>query len=846
MLQDFHKAAIITPEREISYAELMSRVALYARHTPKEKGARTVIIGENRPGWVYALFSVWQNDGIAVPVDATATVSEIAYILADCRPQALWVSRQTETVARQAARQASVDVEVNIMDDGENAAIATQPDSICSSRATGEACRQDVTDPTTALIIYTSGTTGSPKGVMLSFANLYTNIDAVSRDVPIFAPDRRTMVLLPTHHVLPLVGTVMAPLVTGGGIAICPSMTGPDIMATLQRGKVGILVGVPRLWQTLYTGIKKKIDQHWATRLLFALCEKAGSCSLSRIVFRSVHQKMGGHLDYCVSGGAALDAEIGRGLRTLGLDVLEGYGMTETAPMITFTRPGDIIPGCSGLPLPCMECRIIDGEMCVKGPNVMQGYYNRPEETAQVIDKDGFLHTGDLARFDDKGRVYITGRTKEIIVLSNGKNVQPSELEYKLEHYDAFVKEAAVVQDGDRLRAIIVPADAWGATVTDKEAEQQLKREVLEPYNLAVSNYKKIMSVTVCRSPLPRTRLDKLQRYKLRALISTPEAADTAAQASDSLAGNTGQESCTPSHSPEFAALKAYIEREKRVPVTEASHIETDLAMDSLDRVSLQEFIEQTFGVTINADDMAHFASVGDIASDIAKRKTRDVAEETDIDWHTILATFPPKADLPKAAWTYPTLRACFRSYFSWHNSLRLVGVENIPENGPFILAPNHQSYIDGPLAVAGLSRGQLTDSYFYATEDHVRGTFTRFMARHNNVIVMERKNLRTSIQRLAEVLREGKNVVIFPEGSRTHDGSIGHFRRTVAILSREMNVPVIPVRISGAYEALPRGSRWVTRHPITVTYLSAIMPQPDKEYDQMAEAIRSAISCEK
>ena len=151
-----------------------------------------------------------------------------------------------------------------------------------------------------------------------------------------------------------------------------------------SRGKVAIFIGVPRLWQTLYAGIKKKIDEKAVTRILFNICRSVGSRRLSRFVFQSIRKKMGGHIDYCVSGGAALDAEIGKGLRTLGLDVLEGYGMTETAPIITFTRPDDIIPGCVGLPMPSVECKIIDGELCAKGPNVMMGYYNRPEEIGRA------------------------------------------------------------------------------------------------------------------------------------------------------------------------------------------------------------------------------------------------------------------------------------------------------------------------------------------------------------------------------------------------------------------------------------------------------------------------------
>ena len=483
---DLNKIAIIAGEHNVTYSELLQRVAQFGRKTPSGKQTKTVVFSENREGWAYAFFSVWMNEGIAVPVDASSTASDVAYILNDCKPDAVWVSKEREAILRQALLLGSWTPQIFLIDDYECLSLQNEPPcSILPWSALSEPDNQD-----TAVIIYTSGTTGSPKGVMLSYANLKANIHSVSYDVPIYTEKRRTLVLLPLHHVLPLMGSLIAPLYMGAGIAISPSLSGPDIMDTLQRGQIGIMIGVPRLWQTLYAGIKKKIDQSAVGRMLFSLCNMAKSRTLSRIVFSSVRKKMGGHIDYLVSGGAALDKEIGEGLRTLGLDVLEGYGMTETAPIIAFTRPGDIIPGCSGLPLPGVECKLVDGELCVKGPNLMKGYYNRPEETAEVIDSEGFLHTGDLAQFDSAGRITITGRTKEIIVLSNGKNVQPSEIEYKIEKFDKLVKEAAVVQDGDMLRAIIVPQPSWASTKTDTEVAALLKREVLEPYNRTVSAYK--------------------------------------------------------------------------------------------------------------------------------------------------------------------------------------------------------------------------------------------------------------------------------------------------------------------------------------------------------------------
>ena len=822
---DLNKIAIIAKDHDVTYSELLQRVTQFARKTPKGKETKTVIFSENREGWAYAFFSIWLNEGVVVPIDASSTVSDVAYILSDCKPDAAWVSREREEVLKEAIKEANVEMGVFVIEDYERLSLEDEPvTSILPWTALGEPDNDD-----TALIIYTSGTTGSPKGVMLSYANLKANVHSVSYDVPIYTDKRRVLVLLPLHHVLPLMGSLIAPLYMGGGIAICPSLSGPDIMDTLQRGQVGIMIGVPRLWQTLYTGIKKKIDESAVARMLFAICRVAKNRTLSRLVFSSVRKKMGGHLDYCVSGGAALDREIGEGLKTLGLDVLEGYGMTETAPIIAFTRPGDIIPGCSGLPLPGVDCKLVDGELCVKGPNLMKGYYNRPDETAQVIDSEGWLHTGDLAQFDSVGRITITGRTKEIIVLSNGKNVQPSEIEYKLEKYDQLVKEAAVVQDGDKLRAIIVPQPAWAATLTDNEVAAQLKREVLEPYNMTVSAYKKIMSVLVYRGELPRTRLEKLQRYKLGAILKEEQGTRS-----------KEHESKPEPDFEEYLLLKRFIESEKGVKVHAADHIETDLALDSLDKISLQTFIENTFGTSVGADEMPGFPNIEALARHVAAEKTKMEAE--DVDWHQLLTGSSDNLPLPTSGFAYRFVSRILKGIFRIYNCLKIKGKQNIPAKGACILAPNHQSFADGPLVLAGLDWSTLSEYYFYATEEHVRSSYRRKMAAQSNVIVMERANLKNSILKLAKVLKEGHRIVIFPEGARTHDGQTVPFKKTFAILAKELNVPIIPVCIKGAFEALPRGSSFMRPKHIEVVFLPAIKPSSEETYEELTQKTQDAI----
>lgn len=823
MLKDFGKTAIIAGEHRISFTELLSRVNHFKQVGLVAQGEKCVILSDNREGWVYALYAIWQQKAIAVPVDATSTVHDIAYILSDSKPASIWISKNKMQMIQAAIQESGHTPTIYVIDDYERMDLATTGLQIQPQPFTPE----NVED--TCLIIYTSGTTGMPKGVMLSFRNLLSVVHAVSTDVEIFRADRRTLVLLPLHHVLPLMGTVVAPMQSGGGITICPSMAATDLMSTLQTGEVSIIIGVPRLWQTVYNGVMKKINDNIATKSIFRLCRFLQWHWLSKIVFSAVHKKLGGRIAYLVSGGAALDKEIGVGLKTLGLRVLEGYGMSEAAPLITFTRPDDIKPGCVGLPMPGIEVKFINGELCAKGPNIMKGYYNRPKETAETIDADGFLHSGDLGYFDDQGRVYITGRSKEIIVLSNGKNITPSEIEYKIEQYEEYVKEAGVVQDGDMLRAIIVPKHDWAVNLSDEVVEETLKREVLEPYNLTVSPYKKLMSLFVYRGDLPRTKLDKLQRFKLPSLIlagshSAPKEESTILEPSF----------------PEYQVIKQYISTEKHCQVRPTDHIETDLALDSLDKVGLQGFLEQTFGMEMTAEQLSKFKNITEMAEYVADYKTRIEVEKTD--WHSILTEESKSLHLP-SSWCDMVLIAKTALLLSkLYFRVQTIGKENVPQQGPFILASNHQSFLDGLFAMQSLPAKTILSTYFYAKEAHVHRGYIAWMAAHHNVIVMEPSNLKKSIQKMGEALKQGKNIIIFPEGTRTRNGLVGDFKKMFAILSKELNVPVVPVCIKGAYEAMPKHTKIPRPHKVTVEYLPAIKPD-NLSYEEICGKVRNEIS---
>ena len=507
--ESFRVPAIVTPDHEVSYGEMRKRIQLFAQNAPLQRGCKSILLCENREGWIYAFFSIWLQHGIVVPVDAASTVQDLAYVIHDCQAEHIWASASRQPIVEQTIGQSGATLAVTYIDPLERADI---PDSSPEAAI-------DYEPSDTAVITYTSGTTGQAKGVMLSFSNLLANGEAVIETLHVDTSTMRSILLLPLHHALPMQASLLMPMLAGAGVSLCPSLLGSDIMETLQRSPIGIMVGVPVLWSALIKIMRSKVYARPFGRPMFQLCRLLHWRWLSRRVFAQVHQLMGQNI-HLVSGGAALDPEVVRDCLALGLTILEGYGMSETSPVITFTRKGEIQPGSVGRPLRGVDVMIKEGEICVRGHNIMQGYYGRPAETAALFDDEGWLHTGDEGHFDRQGRLYVTGRKKEIIVFSNGKNVNPIEIEERLLAHQDIVKEVAVTEKDDVLHAIVIPTTAWLRAHQDEDQEVALRRELIKPYNKEAASYKRILAVTLYGGELPRNRMGKLQRFKLKDLLS--------------------------------------------------------------------------------------------------------------------------------------------------------------------------------------------------------------------------------------------------------------------------------------------------------------------------------------
>jgi len=801
---------MILKDQKIDYNELIQKVNSFSTLLPSTNFSKVAIFSENRFEWVYAFYSVWMKKAVAVPIDFMSSMEDVAFILKDCKPEVIFYSNTTKEVCEKAIELLNYKIDKINLDE-----IKTEESNVNSAFP-------ELNPNETAVIIYTSGTTGSPKGVMLSYDNLLVNIEAVTTDVKIYNIDDRVMILLPLHHIFPLVGTMVAPLSVGGTVVFSPSMASEDIMSTLQHG-ITIIIGVPRLYNLIRKGIKDKINKSGIAKLLFRIAEKKNSLSFSRKVFGSVQRKFGGKVKYMVCGGAALDKEVCKDYLTLGFEVLEGFGMTECAPMITFTRPGKVLPGSAGQPLKTNEVNVIDGEIVNRGRNVMQGYYNRPEETATIL-QDGWLYTGDLGHLDEGRRIFITGRKKEIIVLSNGKNINPEEIENKIQSMTDVITEIGVFEKSDMLHAVIYPDYQKAKELGIENVEEMLKWDVVDKYNQKVTPYKKVMKFSLVKEPLPRTRLLKLKRFLL------PQLEMISKEKLESIAEPSFQE---------YALLKEFLQQQKETTVHPSDHLEIDLAMDSLDKVNLGVYLESNFGVKLTEAELVAFPNIIKLAENIRDKKTKLSVEA--IDWGQI---FKEQLDLelPKSWFTYNFMKNGAKVFLKLYFRLKGEGLENLPD-APFILAPNHQSFFDGLFVAVFLKNKLMKQTYFYAKEKHVKNNVLKFMAAKNNVIIMDLSDLKTSLQKMAEVLKRGKNIIIFPEGTRTQTGEIGDFKKTFAILSRELNVPIVPVAINGAYDVLPRGTHFPKPwKKINVKFLKPIMPE-NHSYDSLKDIVQSKVA---
>lgn len=811
LLYDRNKAAIIYKDREYSYKELLTGIKYYSTLLNIKKDSKVVVYVENRPEIIQSFFSIWEKQGIAIVLDAGYTPEQLLYVFNDAEPEYIYATNKNYKNAIAAKEMYGKDIEIINIDD------IVVPKEFQSDNY--ELNVDNVED--TAVILYTSGTTGNPKGVMLSYKNLLSNVNAI-KAINLVDETDRVLAILPYHHVFPLNINLLMTMYFGTLVVILDELSSEALRHALREYKISVIIGVPRVWEMLHKAIMNKINSSWITKKIFKICQSINSKALSRLVFKKVYNELGGSLRVMASGGAKLDPEVSRDYLTLGLPMIEGYGLTETSPIIAFNKPTNVKAGTVGEIIPDVEVKIAeDGEILVKGANVMKGYYNNPTATKEVIDENGFFHTGDLGKFDGDHLV-IVGRKKEMIVLSNGKNINPADIENEIMKGTDLIKEIAVMEYNNHLMAVVYPDFDLIKHRNITNIKESLKWEIIDKYNVTAPKYRKILEVKIVKNELPKTKLGKVRRFMLNDFLKG-EVVEEGAEGTV-----VNQQSKKEIEVPEelkeiYTTLKENIEKNYDAQVTPDAHLELDLGLDSLDIVEILSFVENSYGVKIKEEEFTNIKNVLTLAEFI--KNHGGTFSSVEIDWKSILNE-RIDINLPKSAWVGKLIRIITMPIFSLYFSLKKESQDKI-SNEPAIYVGNHQSFLDALMFNQAIPMKMMNDTYYIATVVHFDTPLRRYLADRGNVLIVDiNKNLKETLQVSAEVLREGKNLVIFPEGARTRDGELQEFKKTFAILSKELNVPVVPFGIKGAYKAMPYGSKFPSMYPIKIKFFDKICPE--------------------
>lgn len=756
------------------------------------KGDKVMIWSESRPGWVAALWCCLLEGVVLVPVEPQATTSLFHRIeqkihprlvlLGDLVPRPetgapIWSLRDIETAADQPAQEP----------------VAVSEDDL-------------------AEIVFTSGTTAEPKGVLMTHRNLAASIGSLDeqlapyrRYIGLLAPVRGLNLLPMSHLFGQAIAMFLVPLVPAS-VVFLTSVSPEEIARQIRARRICALISVPKFLEVLRDYVLHRFPE---TR---EAPNATGPWPLRWWRFRAVHRLFGWRFCCFIVGGAPLPADLEQFWSNLGFVVTQGYGLTETAPIISFSHPFHVQPGTTGMPLSCIQVKIAeDGEVLVRGDSVTSGYFELPSETAAAF-KDGWFRTGDIGELRPDGALVIRGRKKEVIVTPEGLKVFPEDVEATLNRI-AGVRESAVI-GRDAVHAVLVLEPGHNGEEVVQQANQQL-----EPHQ-------RIRKVSLwTQGELPRTSATgKIRRAEIAAVLQT------------------GRKE-VPKPKLELAELV-----QKYAPgrtITPDTTLE-ELGLSSLDRVELMMDLEEKLETSIDESVFASMNKVGDLAQAIrpARRAPQPVYNRT---W---LARFIRHSLLPTA----------FLPITRFFARLKISGRENLDAvEGPVVFVANHQSNLDTPAIMASLPRRwryriapAMWKEYFDAHFFPERHSFTQ---RWGNSILYRLLTLlfnafpipqaetgtRQSLRYMGELLEEGWSSLIFPEGERTLTGEIGRFYPGVGMIASRMQVPVVPIRLVGLDRVLHRYTVWPRRGPVEVR-IGAPLFLKGESYTALAKQVEDAV----
>ncbi len=771
-----------------SYAETARAGRVFAGRLSRagiRKGDRVILWSENRPEWLFAFWGTLMTGAVVVPIGAEASLEFVRRVQGVAEAKLLAIGEEVRG-------------DVHSLGDSPACELANEDWHGDDNFRPPEIRRQDLAE-----IVFTSGATGEPKGVEITHGNLLSLGEpaepVIKRYRKLARPLGRLRMLqmLPLSHMFGQAATLLlAPLVPASLVMLRQQSPG-EIPDRIKELNIAAGVVVPRVLDLLRTRILQ-IEPEAARA-----GEAEDPLPLALWKYRRVHRAFGWKFLGFMVGGAPLDPKLEQFWSRLGFMVVQGYGMTETAPVITLNNPLRPRIGSVGKSYPGVEVRTApDGEILVRGPNVMPGYYKDPEKTAETI-RDGWLHTGDLGAWDDKGRLYIRGRVKDTIMTPEGLNIYPEDVERVLEA-QAGVRESAVIGtppagDGaqEQVFAVLVMANDADAGAAVRGANRLLE------------GYQRIRDYSVwTEGPLPRTQgTGKVKRFEVRQRI---------------LASRAGQREPAASPAPAEECGPELVESElkRRTGRTVADEMRLDeLGLGSIDEVELLLEFESRCGRSADEGDFAAARTVGELKAAVERMLAGGVERGRLIEfpaWNRgRAARGVRRANL--ALWILPVARRLLRPGVS--------GLENLEAlEPPVIFAANHQSHLDTPLILLALPRKwrysvapAMYKEYFtphFSPEGHTAWQRAMSSLQYYLIALMfnafpipqQEAGAGESLRYAGDLVSDGWSLLIFPEGERRPGGQMGEFRPGVGLLASKLKVPVVPVHLEGVDRVLPRG----------------------------------------
>src|SRR5882762_418587 len=613
--------------------ELATRAAGFLASQGIKPGDRVMLVSDNSPEWGMTYFGVLKAGATCIPVDPESSTDEILNFASAGNAAAIVISPKladdhSELSKRLAREGHSTRVwtfaEVFAMPDEEteDQRVALLP--------------QRVHTQSVASLIFTSGTTGRPKGVMLSHRNFTSMVSMLSSVFDMTTKDG-VLSVLPLHHTFEFSTGFLTPLSRGAQITYLPDLTSDALARAIKNGHVTGMVGVPALWELLHRRIKNRLYENsdWIGKAAEAMIKANAwlrdrmSLNLGPILFYPIHEGLGGRIRYFISGGSALSEKLQKDFQGLGFTILEGYGLTEASPVLTVTRPENrMLTGSVGKPLPGVEVRIAEpdasgvGEVVARGPNVMLGYYEDEAATRKTL-VERWLYTGDLGRVDEQGNLYLVGRSKEIIVDTNGKNVYPDELE-ELYANSPYVKELSIVGladgVGEKVACIVVPNDEYDISLSRADLQRFLEEHFRE-VSASLPYYKRVKVLHFTDIELPRTATRKVKRAEVVTILQALE--ETEKSGVSEVA-----ERATDSESRWLVGIVASVSNRSRDEISMNSRL-ADLGFDSLMFVELAAAVENAGGSITAPERLNEVQDLRELGSVVSKRPGAANVRET-------------------------------------------------------------------------------------------------------------------------------------------------------------------------------------------------------------------------